>query len=109
MNREDILIMERTMTAARKIRFDKGWINEKSGSVSRARKIAKFEQVRIVRADELPEMLSTKDAARILKRHYKTIEEYRKDGSLRFEKTKGRFYTIPEWIHDFLVKESLKK
>lgn len=102
-----------TMTAARKVKFDRNWINEKSGSVSKSRKVSRFEQVRIVRADELPEMIFTKQAAQILNRHPKTVEEYRKDyerdgSGLRFEKLRGRYYTTAEWIHDFLVRESLK-
>jgi hypothetical protein len=102
------------MTAAKKIIIDKNWMNEKPKSAPRSRQVARFEQVRIVRVDELPELISVKKAAAILGRHRKTVEEYRKDyeangQGLKFIKVRGRYFTTPEWIHDFLMRESLKK
>lgn len=91
---------------AKKITIDKDWF--KSESKASVRKISKFEQVSITKSEDLPELMSAKEAAVFLKRHYKTIEEWRKDGQLKFMKVRGRYFTTPEFIADFLDNEQKK-
>lgn len=97
------------MTAAKKITFDKNWINETPKTGNRSRKIHKFEQMRVIKSEDLPQLMTTQEAAEFLKRHPKTIEEYRRDGSLKFIKIRGRYFTTPEYIADFINCESLKR
>lgn len=97
------------MTAAPKITFDKNWLNEKSKTQSKSRKVHKFEQMRVIKSEDLPQLMTTNEAAEFLKRHPKTVEEYRKDGALRFIKIRGRYFTTPEYIADFIRAESMKK
>lgn len=84
------------MTAARKIPRD--W---------RAGEKTKTTAV-VIDSDKLPTLLTAKEAADFLRRHYKTVEEYRRDGSLRFIKIRGRFFTTPEFIAQFIESESNK-
>lgn len=62
----------------------------------------------VIDSDNLPKLLNSKHAAVILCRHVKTIEEYRKDGSLRFIKIRGRYFTTAEFIAQFIEAESKK-
>lgn len=86
------------MAAARKIPRD--W--RTSGT-----KITKSTPV-VIDSDNLPKLLNARDAAQILNRHPKTIDEYRKDGSLRFIKIRGRYFTTAEFIAQFIESESNK-
>lgn len=88
---------------AKKITIDKDWFQ--SGSKVSVRKVSKFEQVSITKSEDLPELMTTKQAAAFLRRHYKTIEEWRKGGQLKFLKVRGRYFTTPEFIADFLDNE----
>ncbi len=67
-----------------------------------------YESAEIFKSEDLPELLTTKEAAVFLKRHPKTVEEYRKDGSLKFSKNRGRYFTTPGYIAQFLEDESKK-
>lgn len=97
------------MGARKTAAFTKDWISGDIGKVSSSRRISKFEQVRVTRSEDLPQLMTTQEAASFLKRHPKTIEEYRKDGSLKFIKIKGRYFTTPEHIADYITTESNKK
>lgn len=90
---------------AKKIEIGKDWF--KAGA-KQVRKVNKFEQVSITKSEDLPELMTTKEAAEFLKRHFKTIEEWRKDGQLKFLKVRGRYFTTPEFIADFLENEQKK-
>jgi hypothetical protein len=95
---------------ARKVKIEKNWwdVDPKKFKES-ARKVHKFEQMTVLRSEDLPELITQKKAAEILNRHYRTIEEYRNEGSLQFKKMRGRYYTTPEWIAEFIEAEWAKK
>jgi hypothetical protein len=63
----------------------------------------------VTRSEDLPQLMTTKEAATFLRRHHKTVEEYRRDGSLRFTPVKGRWYTTPGWLAEFLERESARQ
>lgn len=97
---------------AKKIQIDKNWLNDEptsKASKSNVRKMHKFEHMTVTRSEDLPELMTTKEAAEFLRKHPKTIEEYRNDGCLKFIKIKGRYFTTPEYIGDFLENEMKKK
>lgn len=94
---------------AKKIKFTKDWLNVNPKISDRARKVHKFEQMRVTKSEDLPELMTTIEAAEFLCRHYKTVEEYRNDGSLKFLKIRGRYFTTPEYIAQFIENESWKK
>lgn len=94
---------------APKIKFTKDWLSEDSKISERAKRIHKFEQMRVTRSEDLPELMTTIEAAEFLCKHYKTVEEYRKDGSLRFLKIRGRYFTTPEYIAEFIEREQQKR
>ncbi len=97
------------MGAVRKVVIDKNWINEDSKKSERSRKIHQFEQMRVTRSEDLPELMTTQEAAEFLGRHYKTVEEYRKGKLLRFFKIRGRYFTTPEFLAEFIESETRKK
>ncbi|MBL7545597.1 MAG: helix-turn-helix domain-containing protein [Bdellovibrionaceae bacterium] len=97
---------------AKKIQIDKSWLEAEPRSkaqVSNFRKLHKFEHMTVTKSEDLPELMTTKDAAEILRKHPDTIKEYRNDGSLKFIKIKGRYYTTPEYIADFIESEMKRK
>lgn len=96
------------MGAQRKIHFDKDWLNQGKDD-DKLRKVHKFEQMRVTKSEDLPELITTKEAAEFLSCHYKTVEEYRREGSLKFLKIRGRFFTTPEYIAEFIENETRKK
>lgn len=93
---------------AAKITFDNNWLNDGGKKNLRSRKVHKFEQMRVTRSEDLPELMSTRQVAAFLKKHYKTIEEYRLDGSIKFMKIRGRYFSTPEYIAEFLEREVRK-
>lgn len=96
--------------SAAKVIFSKDWWKADSKKMNdRSRKIHKFEQMRVTRSEDLPQLMTTKEAAEFLCKHFKTVEEYRNDGSLKFLKIKGRYFTTPEYIAEFIELESRKK
>ena len=96
------------MGAAKTI-ISKDWLTQKDKRTDRSRKIHKFEQMRVTKSEDLPELMTTQEACEFLGRHYKTVEEYRKDGSLKFYKIKGRYFTTPEYLAEFIEAETRKK
>lgn len=90
-------------------RIPKDWrTQDTKGTRGGLRTRATFDFVEVTKSEDLPELMSAKEAAVFLKRHYKTVEEYRNDGSLKFTKQRGRYFTTPEWIAEFLENESKK-
>lgn len=97
---------------AKKVQIDRSWINQPpkdKQAYSNVRKLHKFEHMTVTKSEDLPELLTTKEAAELLRRHPDTIKEYRMDGVLKFIKIKGRYFTTPEYIGDFLEREMKKK
>ncbi len=93
------------MGAVKKI--PKDWRTQKSVNAKGGLKTtASYKAPEVIKSEDLPQLLTTKEAAAILRRHEKTVEEYRNDGSLKFLKLKGRYFTTPEYIAEFLEEES---
>lgn len=67
-----------------------------------------FRNLQVTRSEDLPTLMTTKEAASMLRRHSKSIEEYRNDGRLKFVKIGGRYFTTPEFIAEFLENETSK-
>jgi len=84
------------------------WLDEKSEPRKAVRKLASFEQLKVKSKADLPELITTKEAALLLKCHWRTIEEWRKDGALTFIKVMGRYFTTPEFIAHFIEAEIKK-
>lgn len=96
---------------AKKALIDKNWIeapSEKSAT-SNVRKLHKFERMTITKSEDLPDLMTPKEAGEFLRRCQTTIREYRLNGDLRFMKIKGRYFTTPEYIADFLEREMKNK
>jgi hypothetical protein len=98
-------IME-TQMGERKITFDKNWWQQgKKARPNQVRKAHKFEQERVLRPEDLPQLIPLRRAADMLGRHFKTVEELRAGNKIRFQKMGGRWFTTPEWIADYLRSE----
>jgi len=100
------------MAAAKKVTFSKDWltaVDSKSKRPDHVRQVHKFEQMRVTRSEDLPELMTSLEAAKFLCRHFKTVEEYRKDGLLKFFKVRGRYFTTPEFLAEFLETETRRK
>lgn len=102
---------EGLMSAAKKIKFSKDWMTQSNSkkTVDRSRQIHRFEQMRVTRSEDLPELMTVHEAAEFLGRHFKTVEEYRKEGALKFFKMRGRYFTTPEFLAEFIEAETRKK
>jgi len=96
------------MSAVKKVVISKDWLTA-DPKTTRVRKIHKFEQMKVMRSEDLPDLMTTQEAADFLGRHYKTVEEYRKDNSLKFYKIRGRYFTTPEYLTEFIEAENRKK
>lgn len=96
---------------ARKVQIDKNWLDAPSDkkNTSSVRKLHKFEQMTVTKSEDLPALMNSKEAAALLRRCLSTIREYRLNGDLRFMKIKGRYFTTPEYIADFLEREMKNK
>lgn len=57
-------------------------------------------------ADDLPQLMTTKEAADKLRCHYKTVEELRKTRAMKFMKLGSRYYTTVEWVAEYIEVES---
>ena len=87
----------------------KDWRTQNTeGTKAGLRTRASFEAADVTKSEDLPELMTTKEAAKLLRRHPATVKEYRNDGSLRFHKIRGRYFTTPEFIAEFLEMESRK-
>ena len=95
--------------AAIKTEISKDWRSKDPKTQARARKVHSFEQMRVTRSEDLPELLTTQEAAKFLCRHPKTVEDYRHEGALKFIKMRGRFFTTPEYLAEFIEAESRRK
>lgn len=96
------------MGAIKNIPKDWRKLDKEKSVRSVAKRTAVLSRLEVTRSEDLPELMTTKEAGVFLRRHYKTIEEYRNDGSLRFIKVKNRYFTTPEFIAEFLEIESRK-
>jgi hypothetical protein len=96
--------------AARRVVFDNNWLQkDDKKKPSTSRKLHKFEQMKVTRSEDLPQLMTTHEVAAFLRRHFRTVEEYRKEGLLKFFKIRGRYFSTPEYIADFLELELKRK
>lgn len=90
-------------------RIPKDWRTQNTaGTKAGLRTRASFEPDEVTKSEDLPQLMTTLETAKLLRRHPKTIEEYRNDGSLKFLKIRGRYFTTPEYVAEFLEIESKK-
>lgn len=90
-------------------RIPKDWRTQNAeGTKAGLRMRTSFEAAEVTRSEDLPQLMTTRQAADLLRRHPKTVEEYRNDGSLKFIKIRGRYFTTPEFVAEFLEVESKK-
>lgn len=82
----------------------KDWYKQKDEKKA-IKKVSNFESMKVTAKEDLPNLITSKEAADILRCHPKTIEERRNDGTLKFFKVMGRYFTTPEFIADFLQTE----
>jgi hypothetical protein len=87
----------------------KDWRTQNTaGTKAGLRTRASYEAVEVTRSEDLPQLMTTREAATFLRRHPVTVKEYRNDGSLKFIKIRGRYFTTPEYLAEFLEVESRK-
>jgi hypothetical protein len=86
----------------------KDWFMHVDTAIGRRRVRAASEK-RIVRTlDDLPNLISARDAATALKSNPKTVADWMAKGFLRSMKIRGRRWTTPEWINDFIDREAAR-
>lgn len=91
---------------AEKSVIPKNWFTKESlAAPAESRMTQILTQTKIMRSEDLPELLTSKEVAPILKVHHKTAADMMRDGTLRSVKIRGRRFTTPQWIADFLRKE----
>jgi hypothetical protein len=96
------------MAAAKKnsLEFAKDWFLSPDPAIpQKARMTALFEKSRITRAADLPELLNARDVASHLKMNPKTASALMKKGIIRSMKMRGRRFTTPEWLAEYMRKE----
>ena len=94
------------MSAVKTI-VSKDWWKQKDEKKA-IKKVSSFETLKVTAKEDLPTLITTKEAAGILRCHHKTVEELRNSGSLQFFKVMGRYFTTPEFIADYLQTEIKK-
>lgn len=93
---------------AKKAMFDKNWF--KSDAPARIeKKTAHFEVKRVTSMDQIPELITPREAAEKLRMHIDTIKDLRLSKKLKFMRIGGRYRTTPEWIADYLLGEMKKR
>lgn len=86
--------------------ISKDWFKKDSDAApQKTRMVALFEQARITKSEDLPELLDAKDVASHLKMHPKTASALMKSGAIRSMKIRGRRFSTPEWLADYMRKE----
>lgn len=90
-----------------KLQIPKNWREQFKTEKNRKSKSNSISlKVEVIKSEDLPELLKPKEAAKILRVHEKTIEEYRNTNRLKFIKKGGRYFTTPEWIAEHLEREA---
>jgi len=86
------------------VKIKKGWFDEKA-EPKQKRLVNLFEQVKVTRVEELPQLLSAKEAAKILRCDAKTAAGLMSKQIVQSMKLRGRRFTTPEWIADYMRRE----
>lgn len=93
----------------RKPKFTKDWWkDDKNLKPSKKRLEHKFEQERVTKSEDLPELLTAEEASKLFKRSPRTIERWMKSKVLGSFKIRGRYFTTPEMIAQYLNSEMAK-
>lgn len=78
------------------------WKDDDKNTRKKKRLVHKFEQMRVTKSEDLPELMTFEEAAKLFKRHPRTVERWAKRGDLKVIKVYGRYFTTPEYIAEFL-------
>lgn len=87
-----------------KIKIQRGWY-EQSAQPKEKRLVNLFEQVSIRTKEDLPQLLSAKEAAEVLRCTAKTAADLMAKQIIQSMKLRGRRFTTPEWIADYMRRE----
>lgn len=85
-------------------RFDKDWYKNVKAH-SNQRRSLELEKVDVTILDQLPQLVSVKEAAQKLNSNHKTVADWMAKGHLKSIKVRGRRFTTPAWMADFLRDE----
>lgn len=85
-----------------KLKFSKDWKDDFKTKSKKDRPSRRTLQLEVIKSEDLPELIAPKKAAQMLHMHYKTLENERRDGKIKFIKRGGRYFTTPEWIAEYL-------
>lgn len=94
-----------------KIIISKDWRQKapkKTSRISRARVSHQFQQVEVIRSEDLPELLTMDETAEFFKVERTTVERWIASGDLESFKIKGRRFVTPEQIGEFIDSEYRK-
>ena len=86
------------------MKFERDWFNKVSMGPKPRRKL-EFEIADVTSLDQLPTFISAKQAGEKLNQSPKTIAHWMAIGLLKSIKIRGRRFTTPEFIADFLNEE----
>ncbi len=92
----------------KKPKFSKEWWKKDAAPRAKRSQLHKFEQMRVTKSEDLPELMTLAEAAEMFKRSPRTVERWAKSGELRTIKVMGRFFTTPEYIAEFIEVQNLK-
>lgn len=87
-----------------KVKIEKNWFLKAEPPKDR-RIVALFDQVAITKSEHLPELVCTKRAAVLLGVKEGTARDFMKQKIVQAMKLRGRWYTTPQWIADYMARE----
>lgn len=89
-----------------KPKFQKDWWKStKPETSSEVRTLHLFEQMEVKTTSDLPQLISPKETAQILRMTPKTVSDLMSKQVIQSMKLRGRRFTTPEWIADFMRRE----
>lgn len=94
--------------AAAKTKFNDDWYKNVTTRPARSKRALDYDKILSSLSAVLPLLVTAKEAAEPLKSNYKTVVDWMAKGHLKSFKMRGRRFTTPEWIAEFIVSESDK-
>lgn len=88
--------------------IDRDWYDSAAKMIPARTKSANLLENKVTSAADIPELLSPKDVARILKLNEKTASRMMKAQEIRSTKIGGKRISTPEWVADYMRKEFAK-
>lgn len=88
-----------------KSRLDKDWFLHVGTPSGKRRVNAALKLTAAKTLEELPTLVTVNEAAERLRSNPKTVSDWMAKKHLRSLKIRGRRYTTPEWISDFINRE----